>query len=173
KNLHFYEPFSKNGQILAQTLPVVLAITKVVNETLAMSGEEADFGGIYIPTFTVDLNSLFLSQDQYVRSTLTLTTLSVVISETPYYVKNVQEPIAKLSEIIFHNLLFTIVCLEIFGLVFLLYKLILKPLLYLCFPKNSGKNEKKKKVYEKEINGDLKKYTYSNGVDERHITCSF
>jgi len=60
-----------------------------------MIGEESDFGGIYIPTFSVDLNSLFLTQDQYVRSTSTLTILTVVVSEIPYYVKNLQQPIAK------------------------------------------------------------------------------
>jgi hypothetical protein len=60
-----------------------------------MIGEESDFGGIYIPTFSVDLNSLFLTQDQYVRSTSTVATLIVALSETPYYVKNLQQPIAK------------------------------------------------------------------------------
>jgi len=60
-----------------------------------MIGEESDFGGIYIPTFSVDLNSLFLTQDQYVRSTSTVTILTVAVSETPYYVKNLQQPIAK------------------------------------------------------------------------------
>ncbi|UJR28926.1 hypothetical protein I4U23_010145 [Adineta vaga] len=93
-----------------------------------LSREESDFGGIYIPTFTVDMNSLFVSNDQYVRSSATITTLAIVISETPYYVKNVQQPIARKSEVIFRNLLFTVVCLEIFGLIFLSYKLLFKPL---------------------------------------------
>ena len=76
-----------------------------------MVGEESDFSGIYVPTFTVDMNSFFLSNDQYVRSALTLTTLTFVITETLYYVKNVQQPITTLSEVIFRNLLFTVVCL--------------------------------------------------------------
>jgi hypothetical protein len=95
-----------------------------------MVGEESDFGGIYIPTFTVDMNSLFISNDQYVGTALTLTTLTIMMIEIPYYIKNLQEPIARQSEIIFRNLLFTVVCLEIFGLVFLLYKLAFKPLYY-------------------------------------------
>jgi hypothetical protein len=144
KELNFYQSFSKSGYILSQSLPIDLDITKVINETFPMIGEESDFSGIYIPTFTSDSNSLFLSKDQYVFSNLTLTTLIINIIETPYYVQNIQQPIAKSSEIIFHNLLFTIVCLEIFGLVFLFYKLIIKPLCYLLFPKQFPKNNEKK-----------------------------
>jgi len=130
--------------MLAQSLPIDLDITKVINETLPMIGEESDFSGIYIPTFTIDPNSLFLSTNQYVFSNLTLTTLTIDILETPYYVKNLQQPIAKSSEIIFHNLLFTTVCLEIFGLVFLLYKLAFKPLCHLLFPERFAKNNENK-----------------------------
>ncbi len=142
--MNFYQSFSKSGHILSQSLPIDLDITKVINETFPMIGEESDFSGIYIPTFTSDSNSLFISKDQYVFSNLTLTTLIINIIETPYYVQNIQQPIAKSSEIIFHNLLFTIVCLEIFGLVFLFYKLIIKPLCYLLFPKQFPKNNEKK-----------------------------
>jgi hypothetical protein len=74
----------------------------------------------------VDLNSLFLTQDQYVRSTSTLTILTVVVSETAYYVKNLQQPIAQRSEIIFHNLLFTELLLGLFSLMIIMYKLCLK-----------------------------------------------
>jgi hypothetical protein len=45
-----------------------------------------------------------------------------------YFVSNVQQPIAKQSEVIFHNLLFTIVCFELFGLAFLIMKLACLPL---------------------------------------------
>ncbi|CAF4348906.1 unnamed protein product, partial [Adineta steineri] len=106
KQLNFYQSFYKNDFILARNLPVSLSLTKVANETLAMDGGEAHFSGIYVPTFTVDYNSLFYTADQFIRSTLTLTTLTVIISETPYYVKNLQQPIAKPSEIVFQNLLF-------------------------------------------------------------------
>ena len=128
--LAFYQAYSKNGYILSRTLPVAVAMTKVINETKPMVGEELEFSNIYIPTFTVDMNSLFVTNDQYVRSASATAILTIDITETPYYVKNLQEPIARQSEIIFRNLLFTNVCLEIFGLVFLSYKLLLKPLYY-------------------------------------------
>ena len=139
KELNFIQAFYKNTEILARNLPVTISLTKVVNETLSIDGGNSDFGGIYIPTFTVDYNSLFFTGDQFVRSTLTLTTLSLVLSETPYYVKNLQQPIAKPSEIIFQNLLFITVCLELFGLIFLSYKMLFKPFYYYLIKKKHKK----------------------------------
>jgi hypothetical protein len=59
---------------------------------------------------------------------LTSTTLTISISETSYYIKNVQSPIAKQAEVIFRTLLFTILCLELAGLAFLIVKLLIIPL---------------------------------------------
>jgi hypothetical protein len=143
KQLNFYQAFYKNESILARNLPVSLSLTKVVNETLSIDGGSSDFAGIYIPTFTVDYNSLFYTADQFVRSTLTLTTLTIVITETPYYVKNLQQPIAKPSEVIFQNLLFITVCLELFGLLFLSYKLLFKPFYLNVLKKNRHRSKKK------------------------------
>jgi hypothetical protein len=72
---------------------------------------------------------MFLTADNYVASAnLTSMTLTINIAETSYYIKNVQSPIAKQAEIIFHTLLFAIVCLELSGLAFLIIKLLLIPL---------------------------------------------
>ncbi|CAM4779456.1 unnamed protein product [Rotaria magnacalcarata] len=153
KELKFYRSFFKNESILARNLPVTLSLTNVINETLSIDGGESIFGGIFIPTSTTDYNSLFFTEDQFVRSTLTLTTLNIVTSETPYYVKNLQEPIAKSSEIVFQNLLFTTVCLELFGLIFLLFKLLLKPMHYYIQSKSST-------------------YLETNINNKQHNTCS-
>ena len=154
KELNFIQAFYKIGQILARDLPVTVSLTKVVNETLALDGGDSDFGGIYIPTFTVDYNSLFYTADQFVRSTLTVTTLSLILSETPYYVKNLQQPIAKPSEIVFQNLLFITVCLELFGLIFLMYKMLFKPFYYYLIKKKHrkrGEESYKTKTYESDL----------------------
>jgi frataxin-like iron-binding protein CyaY len=91
--------------------------------------DESEFEGIWYPTFVLDKNQMFLSQEKYMTTTdLSKTVLTISISETSFYIQNHQVPIAKQPEIVFHNLLFTIVCLEIFGLVFLIFKLILIPL---------------------------------------------
>ena len=130
RELNFRQAYWKNEHVLSRTLPVALSLTKVINETEPMEGDQSDFTGIYIPTFTVDMNSLFVTIDQYIRSALVLTTLSIDITETSYYVKNSQEPIARHSEIIFRDVLFSLCCLELFGLAFLAYKLAFKPLYY-------------------------------------------
>jgi hypothetical protein len=169
KKLHFYESFSKTGYILSRTLPVSIVMTKVINETKPMEGEQSEFGGIYIPTFTADNNSLFISNHQYVRSSSVVTTLTIVISETPYYVKNVQQPIVRQSEVVFRDLLFTVVCLEIFGLVFLSYKLLFKPLYYLIMRK--CRNDEEKEVsYKTQTNGDVK---YLSKMDNDYISSTF
>lgn len=155
--MNFHQSFFKAGQILAQNLPVNLDLTKVVNETYPMYGEELDYKGIYIPTFTFDPNSLFLSASQYIRLTSTSIKFQIDIHETPYYIKNVEQPIAKLPEVVFHNLLFTIVCLEIFGLAFLLYKLVIRPIGYLLCPQYfQPKHHNRENLDEKEDNKNKK-----------------
>ncbi|CAF1585136.1 unnamed protein product [Rotaria magnacalcarata] len=158
KELKFYQSFFKNGSILARNLPVALSLTKVINETLSIDGGQSIFGGIFIPTSTTDYNSLFFTEDQFVRSTLTLTTLNIVTSETPYYVKNLQEPIAKSSEIVFQNLLFTTVCLELFGLIFLLFKLLLKPMYYYILRKKSTHSQ---------THVDNKEHNYAHRLNDK------
>jgi hypothetical protein len=72
---------------------------------------------------------MFITADSYVTSAnLTSITLTIIISETSYYIKNTQSAIAKEPEIIFHTLLFAFLCLEISGLIFLIFKLLLIPL---------------------------------------------
>ncbi|CAF0896112.1 unnamed protein product [Didymodactylos carnosus] len=126
--LNFHQPFSNVEKTLTQSPSVVIQITKVINETLPMVGEDSTYSGLWIPSFSVNLQNLFLSSNDYISSTLSETTLTIVMSETSYYIKNKQQPIAKQPEVIFHCLLFTIVCLEIFGLIFLIFKLLLLPL---------------------------------------------
>ena len=68
---------------------------------------------------------MFSIADHYALSAnLTSTKLTVDITETSYYVKNVQTPIAKEAEVIFRTLLFAFLCLEICAMTFLLVKLL-------------------------------------------------
>ena len=149
KALNFSQSFALDGQLLASNLPIALDMTKVINETLPMTDEQSDFAAMYIPTFNVDIHNLFLNDEQYIRLASSSTTLTVVLGETPYYVKNTQQPIAKQSEMIFHNILFFIVCLELFGLVFLSYKLVLRPLVSTVFARFLDKLRRRKGRTEK------------------------
>jgi hypothetical protein len=104
-------------------------LSKAINETDSISSSGSVFSGLWYPTFTVDKNQMFISDETYRTSTQeSHTTLTIIISETSFFIKNRQSPIAKQPEVVFHNLLFTIVCLEIFGLIFLFFKLALFPI---------------------------------------------
>jgi hypothetical protein len=100
-----------------------------VNETEPLYDSDSDFGGIWYPTFSYNLNQMFIDADSYIMfANLTSTTLIIAITETSYYIKNVQSPIAKQPEIIFRTILFSIVCLEICALIFVICKLLIIPL---------------------------------------------
>ncbi|CAF1380842.1 unnamed protein product [Rotaria sordida] len=140
KELNFRQSFySQSPRTFTQAAAIDIALTKVVNETEPLSGSDSEFGGIWYPTFTYSLNEMFITADTYAMSTnLTSTTLTIDISETSYYIKNVQSPIAKQPEIIFRTLLFSFLCLEICAMTFLICKLLLIPIYRkvtsCCFP---------------------------------------
>ena len=76
---------------------------------------------------------MFITSDTYARFTnRSSTTLTIDITETPFYIKNVQSPIAKRPEILFRTLLFSFLCLEVFVMAFLFGKLILVPIYRAC-----------------------------------------
>ena len=71
---------------------------------------------------------MFSTADYYALLTnRTSTTLTIDITETSYYIKNVQTPITKEAEVIFRTLLFAFLCLEIWAMIFLLFKLLCAP----------------------------------------------
>ena len=72
---------------------------------------------------------MFIDAARYVTSAnLTSTTLTMVITEAAYYIKNVQSPIAKQPEVVFRTLLFAFLCLEMCAMAFLIVKLIILPI---------------------------------------------
>jgi hypothetical protein len=142
-----------------------------VNETESMSGHDpSGFEGIWYPTFQVDENHMFLTQEKYMTTTdLSATTLTIVIGETSFYIQNRQAPIAKQPEIIFHNFLFTIVCLEIFGLVFLIFKLIVIPVFE--FIEKRAKNHRNIRVRPKngpDAEQEMKEQRWAEQTERRH-----
>ena len=116
----------------------------MVNETEPLFGSESVFSGIWYPTFTYSTDDMFITASSYVMlSNLSLTTLTFDITETSYYMKNIQSPIAKQPEVIFRTLLFAFLCLEICAMAFLICKLLLIPLYrklsILVFRKNGNR----------------------------------
>ena len=74
---------------------------------------------------------MFVDADRYATSShLSSMALIVTISETTYYIKNVQSPIAKRPEVVFRTLLFSFSCLEVCAMGFLIVKLIFVPVFH-------------------------------------------
>jgi len=137
KGLNFTEVFSSPASLtLAQSVSIDMAVTKVINETESLSDGDSEFGGLWYPTFTYSLTEMFMTEETYVSSAnSTETTFIIDITETSYYIKNSQSPIAKQAEIIFRTLLFAFLCLELCAMAFLICKLLITPLvrrIYAC-----------------------------------------
>ena len=104
-------------------------MTAIVNETAPLNNDGlAAFSAVWSSSFNVNSDELFTNESRYTFFYRKQTNISVVISESIFYVSNLQQPIARQIEVVFRNLLFTIIVLEVFGLVFLLSKLLLVPL---------------------------------------------
>ncbi len=120
-------------QTMPQTSYVNLDFTKSINRTEGLEQDDpATYSGIWIPTLTIkSLNDelAYAQQGTFIRYLSSQQILFIDISETQFYIKNIQEPIARSGEILFHNILFSTVCIELFGLAFLIFKLALLPLL--------------------------------------------
>ena len=133
QELNFCKVFSSDDQTLPEYLAVNFALSKVINRTELLDYSSlSNFSGIWIPTTTnSSLNDAlkFEQQGAFLRYLSTEHILVVTLSETQFYVINKQEPIARTSEILFHNLLFTTTIVGIFALIFLVFNLTLIPLI--------------------------------------------
>jgi hypothetical protein len=133
-DLSFAQTLSMSGRLLTQQPSCTLGLTKVINRTYSLEEDgETEFSGLWLPTISGTLDQMFIDENEYMYATSTSTVLSIVMSETPFYMSNIQRPITDEDELIFTNLLFTIVCFEIFGLGFLIFKLIIVPLIARLF----------------------------------------
>jgi hypothetical protein len=127
-DLAFAQTLVSAGRLLTQQPSCTLQLTKVVNQTYPLSEDgETQFSGVWSPTFSGTLDQMFVDESEYNYGTSSSSVISITISETTYYIMNVERPITDEDELIFTNLLFTIVCLEIFGVGFLIFKLIIIP----------------------------------------------
>ncbi len=131
--LNFASTFvpSTLDQVLAPSSLFSIALTQIVNRTAPLNSDGLPtLSAIWSSSFSVATDQLFTNESRYTFFQQTQTNVSVTIGESLFYVSNVQEPIARQAEIIFHNLLFTIVVLELFGLAFLIIKLLIAPLFH-------------------------------------------
>ena len=72
--------------------------------------------------------NLYDHQGEYHRYLNTETVLTIILDENHFYVENNQSPVARRAEVNFHTILFVSIALEMFGLTFLIFKLLFVPL---------------------------------------------
>ncbi|CAF0947172.1 unnamed protein product [Adineta steineri] len=129
QQLKFCQLFSTDNQTISQNTEISFILTKTINITDTLDYNSASlYSGIWIPTSTYALLSDFLAYNQqgdYIRYLGTQHTLTIIFSETQFYVVNEQQPIVRRNEMIFHGVLFTTTILGLFALGFLVLKLTL------------------------------------------------
>ena len=134
QKLHFSKLFHLNNFTFKQYPVFNLQLTKVINITEGLTiNDETRYSGIWLPTFTFDVNQLFEKKNHFNNRKETV--LSLSISETPFFIQNKQQPLAKRFEIIFKTILFATVCLEFTCIILLLSKLWLIPIIQIIIRK--------------------------------------
>ncbi|CAF3950864.1 unnamed protein product [Rotaria sp. Silwood2] len=122
--------FTINETLTANSI-VNVKMTKVINRTAPLSkNDESIFTGRWLPTLTVNTLAdalLFEQRGKYRRYLSNQIVLVVDLTESEFYLENSQEPIARPNEIVFQTVLFSMLCLELFGLLFLIFKLLISP----------------------------------------------
>lgn len=132
KEMKYCEVFSTSDQTIGQTTEIAFTLTKTINrtESLDYSGL-TNYSGIWIPTSTNGSLNDYLVYSQsgaFLRYLSTQHTVIITFSETSFYVNNQQQPIVRMGEILYHNILFTTTVIGIFALAFLLFKLMFMPI---------------------------------------------
>lgn len=153
QELNFSSVFYESNRTIAQDPLIQVQLIQLINTTEPLSASGVTkYSALWIPTFIINTDQLYLTDSEFELYHIEdNTVLTIQITEATYYIYNKQEPIAKLTEVIFTDILFTTMCIELFALTFLFYKLaispIIKALLRLCKdpnqiqPKGSGNPE--------------------------------
>ncbi len=109
--LRFCHLFYTNNETLTVNPTIDIKLTKVINRTVAYTiNDDMTFSGLWVPTLTVSTLSdrlLFRKNGEYIRYLSDRVTLVVDITESDYFMKNTQEPIARNNEIVLRTVLYT------------------------------------------------------------------
>jgi hypothetical protein len=132
RQLDFCQLYTTPNENIGRLTSIPIVFIKNINMTQALdTGGPTIYSGLWMPTFsTVSLSdeAYYLEFGNYLRYTSSLTILQITLSEHPFFIKNMQQPIVRTAELIFHGLLFTSLCIELFAFSFLIVKLLIIPL---------------------------------------------
>jgi hypothetical protein len=125
QQLNFSYAFNYSNRTTTQDPLITIQLIKLINLTLPISnGDDNQYSALWIPTFIKDDDQLFYTESDFqLYHVKDNTILTVEITEATYYILNQQSPITKPTEVIFTDILFTTMCIELFALTFLFYKL--------------------------------------------------
>jgi hypothetical protein len=133
RQLDFCQLYNASNEAIGRATYIPIVFIKNINRTQPLSTTNSPiYSGLWMPTFsTVSLSDepYYVEFGNYLRYTSSLTNIKVTVDEHPFFIKNNQQPIVRTAELIFHGLLFTSLCIEIFAFTFLLVKLFIIPLL--------------------------------------------
>jgi hypothetical protein len=111
KELRFCHLFYTHNETLTMNPTVGIKLTKVINRTVGYTvNDYMTFSGLWVPTLTVSTLSdrlLFRRSGEYFRYLSDRVTLVMDITESEFFMKNTQEPIARNNEIVLRTVLYT------------------------------------------------------------------
>ncbi|CAF0985766.1 unnamed protein product [Adineta ricciae] len=129
--------FSDANHTIDENPELDITLTKVVNRTESLEGnQQMQYSGLWIPLITgkdITTKTRLAPTDEYLRYLSLSTTISIQLRESQFFIQNTQEPIARKYEILFRNVLFLGVVIELFSLTFLICKLLLRPIIHLTY----------------------------------------
>ncbi|CAF3372252.1 unnamed protein product [Rotaria socialis] len=148
QTLDMCQSFWTANETLSYFTSLNIVLIKVINLTKPLTiGDATHYHGRWAPTFAVNSISdeLLYEQDGYhLRYMAERTILAIALNEQPFYLQNIQEPIVRKAELAFHTLLFCTLVLELFGIGFLFFRLIIVPMTYAvlgcCYRKKRNEN---------------------------------
>ncbi|CAM4809537.1 unnamed protein product [Rotaria magnacalcarata] len=178
--LNFCQFFFTINETLTVNLIVSVKMTKIVNRTAPLSKtNDVILTGRWLPTLTVNTLAdalLFEQQGQYRRYLSNQIVLVVDLTESEFYLENSQEPIARPNEIIFQTVLFSMLCLELFGLLFLIFKLLISPFIPIVVQRytkrtNNDQRLTLTKFILQRMNEAIDEYEMKNKITRDSIQC--
>lgn len=133
RELDFCQLYESPDEAIGRMTTIPIQFIRNINITQPLQPDESTrYSGLWMPTFTrvaLSDEAYYVEFGNYLRYTSSLTIVQVSLDERPFYIKNMQQPIVRTAELIFHGLLFTSLCIELFAFTFLLIKLFIVPLL--------------------------------------------
>ncbi|UJR12023.1 hypothetical protein I4U23_016201 [Adineta vaga] len=125
--------FYTNNQTIGLSTSFTVRLIKVINVTKPLRrNDRTYYDGIWAPfiTYTDILSdeSYFAEKGEYLRYASEQLTINIQFTEEIYFVQNNQSPIIRRGALFFRTVLFSFSLIEIFAMIFLLYKLWFHPI---------------------------------------------